>query len=58
LNVEQYPHLPMAQVATTASTDYLSLLSEDLVHQARQTSDEVLHLEWDQLAEPLSEVRN
>jgi transposase len=58
LNVEQYPHLPIAQVATTASTDYLSLLSEDLVRQTQQTSDEVLHLGWEAFGEPLSEVRN
>ena len=28
LDLENYPHLPIAQVATTAVTDYLALLSE------------------------------
>jgi transposase len=28
LDLENYPHLPMAQVATTAATDYLALLSQ------------------------------
>ena len=26
LDLENYPHLPMAQVATTAASDYLALL--------------------------------
>jgi hypothetical protein len=29
LDLENYPHLPIAQVATTAATDYLALLSEE-----------------------------
>ena len=28
LDLENYPHLPVAQVATTAAADYLTLLSE------------------------------
>jgi hypothetical protein len=28
LNLDCYPHLPLAQVATTAAGDYLSLLRE------------------------------
>jgi hypothetical protein len=28
LDLENYPHLPVAQVATTAAVDYLTLLSE------------------------------
>ena len=31
LNLECYPHLPLAQVTTTAATDYLSLLTEAAV---------------------------
>ncbi len=28
LDLENYPHLPAAQVATTAAADYLALLSQ------------------------------
>jgi hypothetical protein len=28
LDLENYPHLPAAQVATTAAADYLTLLSQ------------------------------
>jgi hypothetical protein len=28
LDLEQYPHLPVAQVATTSARDYAALLSE------------------------------
>ena len=29
LDLENYPHLPQAQVATTAAADYLTLLSQE-----------------------------
>jgi hypothetical protein len=39
LDLEQYPHLPVAQVASTATCDYLGLLSEALFSEALISGD-------------------
>lgn len=39
LDLHLYPHLPLAQVETTAATDYLSLLTQSSLPQPHQSSE-------------------